>query len=101
MSRGRPVKSVIRENIVDLLYVMGEGYAYQIYKAYRDLFPQVTMRSVYYHLRKGVSTEEFIVKDVRKEKGDFSWGGEVEKVYYALGPAAKPRVNPHIREYFT
>ena len=99
MPRGRPVKSEIRQNVIDLLFVMKEGYAYQIYKAYRALFPAATMRSIYYHLKKGVSTGEFVVKEVRKEKGDFSWGGEVEKVYYALGSQAKPRPSQRIKEY--
>ncbi|MBW2971587.1 hypothetical protein KY359_00995 [Candidatus Woesearchaeota archaeon] len=53
LKRGRPVKSAIRQNIVEILYFMGEGYAYDVYKQYLELFPAVTMRSVYYHLKKG------------------------------------------------
>lgn len=100
MVRGRPVKSSIRQNIVEILYFMNEGYAYQISKAYKDIFPPVTMRSIYYHLKKGVSTGEFIVKEIRKETGNFSWGGEVEKIYYALGPEAKPTMSVKVKEYF-
>ncbi|RME77992.1 hypothetical protein D6774_02500 [Candidatus Woesearchaeota archaeon] len=79
---------------------MKEGYAYEIYKVYRDIFPPVTMRSIYYHLKKGVSTGEFIIKEIRKEKGDFSWGGEVEKIYYSLGPNAKPTMQEKVKNYF-
>ena len=100
MKRGRPVKSGIRQNIVEILYFLGEGYAYQIYKMYIELFSPTSMRSVYYHLRKGVSTQEFIVKSIKKEKGHYSWGSEVEKTYYALGPAAGPKIDNAVKEYF-
>jgi tryptophan synthase beta subunit len=79
---------------------MESGYAYEIYKQYIEIFPAVTMRSIYYHLRKGVETGEFIVKDIRREKGEYSWGSEAEKTYYALGNAAAPKMLPKVREYF-
>ncbi len=100
--RGRPVKSQIRQNIVEILYYLGEGYGYDIYRHYKELYPACTQKSIYYHLKKGLSTGEFIIKTVKKEKGDFSWGSEVEKTYYALGPDAKPimdeRVQFHIEK---
>ena len=96
--RGRPVKSPIRQNVVEVLYFMGEGYGYEIYKIYREIFPKCTQKSIYYHLKKGVSTGEFIVKKIEKEKGDFSWGSEVEKKYYALGPNAKPKIDKNVKE---
>jgi hypothetical protein len=98
MKRGRPAGSQIRQNIVEVLYFMGEGYAYQIFKAYCAAFKAVSMRSVYYHLRKGLSTEEFIVKEVRKEKGEYSWGPEAEKTYYSLGPKALPKMDMDVKE---
>jgi DNA-binding PadR family transcriptional regulator len=100
MGRGRPVKSAIRQNIVEILNVKGEMYGYDIYRVYREIFPSITLRSIYYHLRKGVSTGEFIVKEVRKEKGDFSWGAETEKIYYALGPKAQPKGDQRVKDYF-
>ncbi len=99
MVRGRPVKSNIRQNIVEILYFLGKGYAYEIHKIYVELFPAVTMRSVYYHLKKGVQTKEFLVKDIKKETGDYSWGSEAEKIYYCLGPLANPRLLPNVKEY--
>jgi len=99
MSRGRPVKSVIRQNIIEILYFMGEGYGYQIAKVYNSIFPQVTQRSVYYHLRKGVQTEEFSVHKVKTEKGDYSWGDSVEKIYYSLGNQAEPRGMERVQKY--
>ena len=97
--KGRPVKSMIRQNIVEILYFLGDGYAYNIYKIYSAIFPQVTMRSVYYHLKKGLSTQEFVIKDIKKEKGKYSWGPEAEKIYYALGPMAGPKVLVNVKEY--
>jgi len=99
MGRGRPVKSAIRQNIVEILNVKGEMYGYDIYRIYREVFPSITLRSIYYHLKKGVSTGEFIVKEVRKEKGNFSWGGETEKTYYALGPKAQVKGDSKVKDY--
>jgi len=98
--RGRPLGSPIRQNVVDLLAVLGEAYAYQIYKHYIKIFPKVTMRSVYYQLQKGLETGEFIIKKVEKEKGNYSWGSYAEKTYYALGRKAKARKNELVKEYF-
>jgi hypothetical protein len=100
MPRGRPIKSEIRQNIVEILYFMKRGYGYDIYKAYIAIFPKVTMRSIYYHLKKGTELGEFRVEKIEKEKGDYSWGGEAEKIYYALGEKAKPAMNEQVRAYF-
>lgn len=91
---------MIRQNIVEIIHFLGEGYAYDIYKHYVAIFPQVTMRSIYYHLKKGVTTQEFVIKHITKEKGAYSWGPEAEKTYYALGPAAAPQVMPKVKAYF-
>ncbi len=79
---------------------MKQGYGYDIYKAYRDIFPKVTMRSIYYHLKKGLALGEFKIEKIEKEKGDYSWGGEAEKIYYALGDKATPSGNERVKEYF-
>ena len=79
---------------------MKEGYGYEIYKAYVAIFPKVTMRSIYYHLKKGIALNEFKVSRIEKEKGDYSWGGEAEKIYYSLGQNAKPLGNEKAKEYF-
>jgi len=96
--RGRPVKSQIRQNIVEILYFMGEGYGYDIYKLYREIFPKCTQKSIYYHLKKGVALGEFVVKKIEREKGEFSWGNEVEKIYYALGPKSRPKMEQKVKE---
>ncbi|MAE43230.1 hypothetical protein CMO93_05640 [Candidatus Woesearchaeota archaeon] len=100
MGKGRPVKSEIRQNIVEILFFMKEGYGYGIYKAYVAIFPKVTMRSIYYHLKKGLALKEFKVSKVEREKGEYSWGGEAEKTYYGLGENAKPMGDDKAKEYF-
>ena len=101
MPRGRPIKSEIRQNIIEILHFLGEGHGYQIYKIYRAIFPKVTMRSIYYHLKKGLETNEFKVAKIEKESGDYSWGPEAEKTYYSLGKAAKPKIDVKVKEYFS
>jgi hypothetical protein len=100
MPRGRPVKSEIRQNMVEILAVKDEAYGYELARIYNQIFPGCTRENIYYHLRKGVAIGEFIVKDVKQEKGDFSWGTIVEKKYYALGPQAKPQGNERVRQFF-
>ncbi len=100
VKRGRPVSSMIRQHIVEILYFMGSGYGYQIFEVYRRVYAPVTLRSIYYHLHKGLVTKEFKVEKVKIEKGQFSWGGEVEKTYYSLGDSAKPQIDSSVKEYF-
>ncbi len=79
---------------------MGEAYGYQLYKAYKDIFPAVTLRVIYYHLKKGKSLGEFEVAGIKKTSGSYSWGPEAERVFYKLGPKAKPSILPEVKEYF-
>jgi hypothetical protein len=97
--RGRPLKSPIRQNIVELLLFLKQGYGYEIVKHYLAVFPKVAQRSVYYHLKKGLKTGEFVVHEIKEEKGHFSWGPYVEKVYYGLGPNAKPLMPDNVKVY--
>jgi hypothetical protein len=99
MGRGRPVKSQIRQNIIELLFFLKEGYGYDIYRHYKDVFPSVSMRVIYYHLKKGTSIGEFKINKVIKENGNFSWGSEAEKIYYSLGKEAQPIGNERVKEF--
>ncbi|MDK2849481.1 MAG: hypothetical protein PWP03_433 [Candidatus Woesearchaeota archaeon] len=76
--------SIIRENIKKILLVVKEIDGYSLYKLYVSLFPQVTQRSIYYHLKKGTELEEFKVSRVEKISGNFSWGDSSIKIYYSL-----------------
>jgi len=98
--RGRPTYSVIRQNMIEILNFMDEGYGYQIYKVYKELFDPITLRVIYYHLRKGKELGEFIVAGVKKTSGDYSWGPEAERIFYKLGPKAKPKIDPKVKEHF-
>jgi hypothetical protein len=99
VNRGRPVKSEIRQNIVDILFFLGEGYGYDIFKIYKQLYPKCTNEVIYYHLKKGTKLGEFILKEVRKVEGDYSWGPTAEKRIYTLGPEANPRIEKRVKEY--
>jgi hypothetical protein len=99
VTRGRPVSSPIRQNIVEILYFLKKGYGYQIHKIYTKLFPSCTSEVIYYHLKKGLSTGEFTLVEIKSESGDFSWGNNVEKSYYALGKTANAKINLKVKEY--
>ena len=79
---------------------MKQGYGYNIYKVYISIFPKATMRSIYYHLNKGIETGEFKIKSVKSEKGNYSWGPSAEKVYYSLGKSAEPKISKRVKNYF-
>ncbi len=100
MPRGRPVQSIVRVNIIELLYFLGKAYGYEIYKHYIEIFPKTTMRNIYYHLKKGLALKEFSIEKIKKEQGNYSWGTEAEKTYYKLGPNAHPKIDKRIKEYF-
>jgi hypothetical protein len=99
MPRGRPTKSVIRDNMIEIVGVLGKAYGYEIYKIYREIFPKVTLRVMYYHLRKGVDLGEFKKHKVIVETGDYSWGNSAEKILYTLGRNGKPKGDPRVREF--
>lgn len=96
--KGRPPQSPIRQNMIELLDILGSAYGYQMSKLYQQLFTPATRRVIYYHLRKGLDLGEFEIDRVEHEKGDFSWGTVAEKTYYKLGKNAKPKGNERIRE---
>jgi hypothetical protein len=99
MPRGRPIKSEVRANIIEILYFLKRAYGYDIYKTYIEIFPKTTMRNVYYHLKKGLSLKEFAIDKIEKEKGNYSWGSMAEKIYYKLGPNAHPKVDKRVKEF--
>ena len=100
MKRGRPAGSPVRQNITELLSQFGELHGYEAYKHYVRLFPKVSMRAIYYSLRNGVKKVHFKIAKVEKLAGSYSWGPEAQRVYYALGEAAKPAGDIRVRKYF-
>ncbi len=99
--RGRPFKSEIRNNIITILFYLGEGYGYEVSKLYNKIFPKVTMRSIYYHLKRGVELGEIQMKEIKQEQGNYSWGTVVEKTYYSLGKNAHPATNDQVMHAVT
>jgi hypothetical protein len=99
MPRGRPLKSTVRQNIIEILSHKS-AYGYEIFKYYKDLFPDITLRNIYYHLKKGIETGEIKIERVEKQHGSYSWGPEAERTYYALGPKAQPKGDLRVKKYF-
>jgi hypothetical protein len=100
MKQGRPLGSQVRQNIIEILYFMKEGTGYDIYKHYVAIFPKVTMRLIYYHLKKGHDLGIFNIRRMGNEKGDYSWGNSAQKVYYELGVGARPILSKRVKNYF-
>jgi hypothetical protein len=99
-SQGRPLGSKVRQNIVEILYFYRQLHGYDLFKIYKELYPPVTMRLIYYHLKKGVDTGEFRVEKIDKKAGTYSWGATSENVIYALGQSANPMIEPHVKYYW-
>jgi hypothetical protein len=97
--RGRPVDSEIRKNLIEILYFVNKGYAYDLYRIYSAIFPKVTMRSIYYHLNKGVTMGIFRINEIKNEPGNYSWGQSAEKIYYSLTDLASPIGNILVKDY--
>ena len=79
----RPVGSSVRNNIIALLSKEGPMHGYGLYQKYIEKYPKVSMRLIYYHLKKGVSIGEIKVERIERKKGEYSWGSEVENILYA------------------
>lgn len=98
--KGRPVKSQIRENILEILQVGGPLHGYEIFNIYCEIFGKVHIRSIYYHLKKGTTIGEMKVDKIVQEIGEYSWGNKAEKTYYTVGEYVKSTVNPNVKKYF-
>lgn len=91
--------SKVRQNIVEILYFYKTLHGYEIYKVHKALFPAVSMRLIYYHLKKGTITKEFKIHSITKREGPHSWGDDAENVIYELGSLAKPMIEPRVKLY--
>lgn len=100
MKRGRPQGSPVRQNITELLAQFGELHGYDVYRHYVKIFPKVSIRAVYYSLRKGAKKGFFKVAKIEKQTGNYSWGPEAQRVYYSLGELAKPTGDSKAKKYF-
>ena len=96
MRQGRPTRSVVRENIIEILSNLKEGYGYQIYKEYLQHYPKTTLRNIYYHLKKGVLLKELEIAKKDKLQKPNSWGADTEVTFYKLSINTKLRRETHV-----
>lgn len=97
---GRPLKSEIRQNLVEILFFKKKAFGYELHKIYNKIFPKCTSRVVYYHLRKGAQMNIFKITEIISERGDFSWGYAAERIYYELGHNAAPIMDERVKIFF-
>lgn len=90
---GRPIKSLIRDRMQQIVDALGVSYGYEIFKVYEGAFSPIDLRSMYYHLRKGVDLDVFELVGVKEEKGAYTWGDYSMRRYYVLGPAATEKAS--------
>ncbi len=96
--RGRPRRSVIRQNMVDMLAQLGSAHGYALWREYCKQYPKVSQRSIYYHLQRGLETGEFRIASVKEEEGDYTWGASAKRTYFALGVRAEPMPLPFSKQ---
>ncbi|MEM2874269.1 MAG: hypothetical protein QW063_02390 [Candidatus Nanoarchaeia archaeon] len=96
--RGRAVGSVIRDNLIELLFYLKKAHAYDLYRKYKQVFGPVNIRSVYYNLTKGKELGLFEIKEIQKVEGDFSWGPSAERIMYSLTDKAKPKGDIKVKQ---
>jgi len=96
--RGRPVKSVIRDRMQQIVDALGTAYGYEIYKIYKEVFEPVSVRSMYYHLKRGLALGEFKLAGTKSVQGPFTWGRESTHTYYTLGDSASHVGNKELRD---
>jgi len=54
------------------------------------------MRSVYYHLNKGVELGVFKIEKIENIPGSYSWGEGVRRVVFTLGENAEPKKDTRV-----
>jgi len=82
--RGRPVGSNVRNHIIQILSKEGPMHGYELYQEYIKQYHSLSLRLIYYHLKKGVSLGEIKVHKIEKKKGEYSWGNEVQHIVYSV-----------------
>lgn len=95
--RGRPIRSAIRDRMQQIVDSLGAAYGYEIFKVYQSVFEPVSVRSMYYHLKRGVQLNEFKELGQKQEQGPYTWGRESTHIYYSLGDSASHRGNADLQ----
>jgi hypothetical protein len=97
--KGRPIGSQVRQNIVEILYFYHQMHGYDLSKIYNEIYTPVTLRLIYYHLKKGTSLGEFSVEKVEQKSGNYSWGETTQHIVYSLGPNATASMDKRVKTY--
>lgn len=100
MPRGRPIRSIVRQRLAEMLFIVGKMTAYELHKHYLKLFGQASRRNVYYQLEKGTTIGLFAKEEI-DEEGEYSWGTSSRKVYYTLNSKEGIVLDTAVRTYFT
>jgi len=79
----RVIKNRIRARIAHILS-QGPMHGYQIYKKYKELFGDINLRLIYYHLERGLKEGIYEVVKMEDVEGEFSWGNRSRRKYYKL-----------------
>jgi len=95
--RGRSLGSPIRDNLIELLYFLGPSYGYDLYKKYKKIWGNVSLRSIYHHLAKGIDLGIFEIDGIQKVEGKYSWGTGVQRTLYKLSSNAQPKKDPAVK----
>jgi len=98
VKRGRSLGSPIRDRVVELIHFLGPSYGYLLYKNYKKVWGNVSLRSIYHHLTKGVELGLFEIDGVEKVEGEYSWGSGVQRTLYKLTSKAQPKKDPLIKD---
>lgn len=79
---GRPRNSIVRHRVLAILFFLGASYGYEVYKKYIKIFGTITMRDIYYHIKRLLKDRLIKIKELKKIQGDFTWGSISERIYY-------------------
>lgn len=96
--RGRPKGSLTRVRIGVILTVIERGTGYDLFRIYREVYGQITSRSIYYNLHQGLLLDEFELDAITIESGEYSWGGKAEKKYYRIGRKSHAQADDDLKE---
>ena len=87
-----------RENILKILYIGGSMYGYEVYKIYKEVYGEVLLRTIYYHLKACEKRGELKAKKIVGVLGGFTWGYETDRIYYELKEGVEEKLKMNIEE---
>ena len=86
VKKGRPTRSIIRDNLINLIKTNPGLAGYDYFKLYLSYYPKCTLRSIYYHLDKAVSLGD-LTYSVDETKRSISGQNKI----YSPGSSVTPK----------